>query len=165
MALDLFAGIPVRDYATAAAWYGRLFGAPPAFHPHAKEAVWELAEHRYVYVVEQPERADSALVTLFVDDLDRRVGAITARAGSGARGDVSRGGPQDHLPGRGRQRVRPWRQGRVTACRRGPPGLVHVEAGRLARSSLPHPRPEHSVGFGQSVAGTGPASGGRCRRR
>ncbi|MEY9942466.1 VOC family protein [Streptacidiphilus sp. MAP5-3] len=79
ISLDLFAGIPVSDYATAVQWYERLLGGPPAFYPHATEAVWQLAEHRYVYVVEQPERAGGALVTLFVDDLDARVAAIAVR--------------------------------------------------------------------------------------
>lgn len=30
MTIDLFAGIPVRDYTLAAARYERLLGAPPA---------------------------------------------------------------------------------------------------------------------------------------
>jgi hypothetical protein len=47
MTVDLFAGIPVRDYAAAAGWYERLLGAPPAFLPNDTEAVWELADHRY----------------------------------------------------------------------------------------------------------------------
>lgn len=79
MSLDLFAGVPVSDHATAVEWYQRLLGSPPAFSPHATESVWELAEHRYVYVVEQPERAGCGLVTLFVDDLDVRVAAIAVR--------------------------------------------------------------------------------------
>jgi len=48
MALDLFAGIPVRDYATALPWYERLLGSPPSFVPHATEAVWELGPPRSV---------------------------------------------------------------------------------------------------------------------
>jgi hypothetical protein len=43
--LDLFAGIPVADYAAALKWYERLLGSPPTFFPHDTEAVWELAEH------------------------------------------------------------------------------------------------------------------------
>jgi len=46
--LDLFAGIPVADYAAALTWYERLLGSPPAFFPHDTEAVWEPAEHRYM---------------------------------------------------------------------------------------------------------------------
>jgi Glyoxalase/Bleomycin resistance protein/Dioxygenase superfamily len=79
MALDLFAGVPVRDYTAAVVWYERLFGAPPAFLPNDQEAVWELAEHRYVYIELLPERAGHALHTAFVDDFDRRVAQIAER--------------------------------------------------------------------------------------
>ena len=79
MTLDLFAEIPVTDYPAALAWYERFFGYPPAFAPHDKESVWELAEHRYVVVVQLPERAGHALTTIFVDDLDSRIGGITER--------------------------------------------------------------------------------------
>lgn len=68
--LDLFAGIPVADYAAARIWYERLLGSPPTFFPHDTEAVWELAEHRYVYIVKQPDHAGHAHHTLFVEDLD-----------------------------------------------------------------------------------------------
>ena len=37
--LDLFAGIPVADYAAALSWYERLLGEAPAFFPHDTEAV------------------------------------------------------------------------------------------------------------------------------
>ncbi|WP_030452578.1 VOC family protein [Herbidospora cretacea] len=77
--MDLFAGIPVTDYRRALDWYERLLGAPPAFFPNDVEAVWELAEHRYLYVELLPERAGHALQTLFVDDYDARVAAISAR--------------------------------------------------------------------------------------
>ena len=78
-ALDLFAGIPVADYAAALTWYERLLGYPPAFFPHDTEAVWELAEHRYFYIVRQPEHAGHARHTLFVADLDTLVAQITGR--------------------------------------------------------------------------------------
>jgi catechol 2,3-dioxygenase-like lactoylglutathione lyase family enzyme len=76
---DLFAGIPVADYATALHWYERLFGAPPAFFPHDTEAVWELAEHRCVYIVQQPQHAGHARHTLFVENLDALVAQIAER--------------------------------------------------------------------------------------
>lgn len=79
MSLDLFAGIPVRDYPAALAWYEQLLGSPPAFFPNDVEAVWELAEHRYVYIENLPEHAGHARHTLFVEDLDTLVGQITAR--------------------------------------------------------------------------------------
>ncbi len=76
---DLFAGIPVADYAAALSWYERLLGFPPTFFPHDTEAVWELAEHRYVYIVQQPEHAGHARHTLFVEDLDALVAQIADR--------------------------------------------------------------------------------------
>ena len=77
--LDLFAGIPVADYAAARTWYERLLGAPPTFFPHDTEAMWELAAHRYVYIVQQPEHAGHARHTLFVADLDALVAQMAER--------------------------------------------------------------------------------------
>ena len=79
MTVDLFAGIPVRDYVAAAAWYERLLGGPPAFLPNDTEAVWELAEHRYVYIVVRPEDPGHAVHTVFVSDFDTRVSQIAER--------------------------------------------------------------------------------------
>jgi catechol 2,3-dioxygenase-like lactoylglutathione lyase family enzyme len=79
MEIDLFAGVPVREFEAAVAWYERFFGEPPAFLPNAIEAVWELAEHRYIYIEELPERAGHARHTIFVGDLDAVVDGITAR--------------------------------------------------------------------------------------
>ena len=79
MTVDLFAGLPVSDYQRALTWYEQLLGSGPAFLPNATEAVWELAEHRYLYIEELPERAGHALHTVFVDDLDAWVEAIGAR--------------------------------------------------------------------------------------
>ena len=52
MAVGIFAGIAVNDFRQALAWYKRLLGAEPAFYPNDIEAVWELAEDRYVYIIE-----------------------------------------------------------------------------------------------------------------
>ena len=79
MAVDLFAGIPVNDYPAALAWYERLLGSPPTFVPHDTEAVWELAEHRSVFIEQRPEHAGHAMHTVIVDDLDARVAQIAAR--------------------------------------------------------------------------------------
>jgi catechol 2,3-dioxygenase-like lactoylglutathione lyase family enzyme len=79
VAVDLFAGLPVADLERAVAWYGRLLGAEPSFLPNGTEAVWEVAEHRYLYVDVRPEHAGHAMHTLFVDDLDARVDGIAAR--------------------------------------------------------------------------------------
>jgi catechol 2,3-dioxygenase-like lactoylglutathione lyase family enzyme len=77
--VDLFAGVPVSDFHRALPWYQKLLGAEPAFFPHPAEAVWELAEHRYLYIVDQPARAGHAVHALFVDDLDKRLAGISAR--------------------------------------------------------------------------------------
>lgn len=76
---DLFAGVSVSDYPRAVAWYERLLGSPPTFVAHATEAVWELAEHRFLYIEEQPEDAGHAQHAVFVDDLDALVEAIRGR--------------------------------------------------------------------------------------
>lgn len=77
--LDLFAGIQVTDYRAALRWYERLLGASPTFFPHETEAVWELAEHRYLYITERPKTAGGALLLLFVSNLDTRVAEIASR--------------------------------------------------------------------------------------
>ena len=60
----LFAGLRVRDYEAARPWYERLLGHDPAFLPHATEAVWELAEHRYVRASDLDVAAPSFPLTL-----------------------------------------------------------------------------------------------------
>ena len=79
MALDLFAGVPVSDYSAARPWYERLLGAEPSFLPHETEAVWELAEGRYLFIVEDAERAGRAIHTIFLEDLDARVADVASR--------------------------------------------------------------------------------------
>ncbi|MEW2328150.1 VOC family protein [Micromonospora chersina] len=79
MTVDLFAGLPVRDYRAAAAWYERLLGVPPSFLPNDTEAVWELAEHRYLFIEVRPDHAGHAMHTVFVDDFDARLAQIAER--------------------------------------------------------------------------------------
>jgi predicted enzyme related to lactoylglutathione lyase len=92
MGLDLFAGIPVTDYSAALPWYEQFFGAHPSFLPAGTEAVWEVAEHRYIYIVQEPERAGNALVLSFVDDLDERVAKIAQRGIEPARRETPSSG-------------------------------------------------------------------------
>ena len=77
--LELFAGIYVSDLEAAKEWYGRLLGSEPSMLPNDTEAVWELAEHRSIYIELEPEHAGHSEVTIFVDDLDERVAGIAAR--------------------------------------------------------------------------------------
>ena len=77
--VDLFAGIPVADYQRALAWYERLLGSGPSFLPNDTEAVWELAEHRYVFIEVRPEHAGHAMHTIFLEDFDTRVREMADR--------------------------------------------------------------------------------------
>ena len=65
-----FAGLPVADYASAYDWYVRLLGREADMFPHDRECVWRLNTTSSIYLVQDPERAGSALVTLALDDLD-----------------------------------------------------------------------------------------------
>ncbi len=90
--MDLFAGICVRDYEAAKPWYEDLLGSEPAFAPHETECVWELGEHRFLFIVEDAERAGRAVHTIFVDDLEAVVGDIAARGIEPARRETYRNG-------------------------------------------------------------------------
>ena len=79
MDVDLFAGIPVGDYERALAWYERLLGSGPSFLPNATEAVWELAEHRFVFIEVRPDHAGHSMHTIFVEDFDARIREIADR--------------------------------------------------------------------------------------
>ena len=79
MTVDLFAGVPVRDYTAASAWYERFVGGPPSFLPNDTEAVWELAENRYLFIEVRPEHAGHAMHTVFVSDFDARIADIAGR--------------------------------------------------------------------------------------
>jgi catechol 2,3-dioxygenase-like lactoylglutathione lyase family enzyme len=79
MEIELFAGVPVSDLPRAIEWYDQLFGDVETFVPNDIEHVWTIAAQRHVYVERQPEHAGHAKVTLFVDDFDAFVGAVTGR--------------------------------------------------------------------------------------
>jgi hypothetical protein len=85
MTLDLLAGIPVTGYAAALPWHERFFGGRPSFLPTETEAAWEVAEHRYASLAQEPGRAGNALVLSFVGDPDDRVAAIAQRGIAPAR--------------------------------------------------------------------------------
>ena len=79
MPFDLFAGIPVTDFTAALDWYKRLFGSPPAFFPNDIEAVWEVDEHRFVFIEQRPEHAGHARHLAFASDLDAVVERIAGQ--------------------------------------------------------------------------------------
>ena len=74
-----FAGVAVADYPSARAGSERLIGRPPDFTPHKHEAVWQVVENAWIYVVADAERAGKALLTLMVDNLDRHVAELRER--------------------------------------------------------------------------------------
>lgn len=79
MAIGIFAGIPVRDYAAAVEWYKRLLGAEPSFYPNDVEAVWQLAEDRFVYIIQDRDRAGGGVGMIWVDDPAGMVAKIAER--------------------------------------------------------------------------------------
>lgn len=77
--LDMFAGIHVRNFGEAKAWYAQLFGSEPSFLPHDTEAAVGLGQHRWVFIEENADRAGYAEQVIFVDDLDALVAEIAQR--------------------------------------------------------------------------------------
>ena len=63
--LDLFAGIPVADYAAVRLWYERLLGSPPSFFPNDNEAVW-----RGPYEDREAAEKEGLVLGAEIDDLD-----------------------------------------------------------------------------------------------
>lgn len=79
MAVGIFAGIAVNDFRQALDWYKRLLGAEPTFYPNDIEAVWELAQDRYVYIIRDPDRAGGAVSMIWVDDPIAEVARIAGQ--------------------------------------------------------------------------------------
>ena len=76
---DIFAGIPVSDFGAALDWYQRLFGARPSFFPNEVEAVWAIAEHRWIYIIVDAKRAGGAIQTIMSSDLEAVIEQISGR--------------------------------------------------------------------------------------
>jgi predicted enzyme related to lactoylglutathione lyase len=89
----LFAGVPVSDFTRASAWYERFFGRPPEVIPSpGREAMWQVAETGWIYVVVDRERAGNALVTYSVDNLGERLAELAGRG-------IKAGAPEEQAPG------------------------------------------------------------------
>ncbi|MEV0570437.1 hypothetical protein [Dactylosporangium sp. NPDC050588] len=50
-----------------------------AFYPKDIEAVWQLADDRYVYIIQDPDRAGGAVCMIWVDDPVAEVARISGR--------------------------------------------------------------------------------------
>ncbi|WP_188539980.1 VOC family protein [Kocuria dechangensis] len=70
MAIDLYAGVCVGDYDRALDWYERLLGAPPSLETGEGEAVWDLGEHRALFIDHRPEHAGHGRHTIFVGTVE-----------------------------------------------------------------------------------------------
>jgi hypothetical protein len=79
MSVDLFACLYVSDRDAVQPWYEQLLGAEPSMFPNDIEAVFDLDEHRYLYIEQSAEHAGHCQVTLFVSDFDERIAGITGR--------------------------------------------------------------------------------------
>jgi catechol 2,3-dioxygenase-like lactoylglutathione lyase family enzyme len=69
----------VADYDSALAWYERLLGRAPDVVVSDNEAMWQLRDGGWVYVVGDAARAGRGLLTVLVDDLDDLLEQIAAR--------------------------------------------------------------------------------------
>lgn len=67
------------DYRATKDWYKLLLGQPPAFIPNNIETVWELAEHRYLFIKVFPNDAGHAFNLFFLSDLDAFVSQMAER--------------------------------------------------------------------------------------
>ena len=77
---QMFAGATVSDYDVALAWYKRFMGRPPDFFPNEKEAVWQVTDTGWIYIVAgDSTRAGSGLLTLMVENLEARIAEIAHR--------------------------------------------------------------------------------------
>jgi catechol 2,3-dioxygenase-like lactoylglutathione lyase family enzyme len=80
----------VADYQAAYECYLDLLGRTADMFPHDTEAVWRLTPNGAIYVVQDPERAGSGLLTVVLDDLDaherrlRETGLAFAELATGA---------------------------------------------------------------------------------
>jgi catechol 2,3-dioxygenase-like lactoylglutathione lyase family enzyme len=75
----LFAGLPVANYDSALGWYQRLLGRPPDVIVDENEAMWQVVDAGWIYVVGDSSRAGTGLLALLVDDLERYCSEMTER--------------------------------------------------------------------------------------
>jgi catechol 2,3-dioxygenase-like lactoylglutathione lyase family enzyme len=80
MAIDhFFAGVAAADYKQALGWYERLLGRPPDVIVKDDEAMWQLMDAAWIYLVGDGDRAGKGLLTILVDNLDDQVAELNGR--------------------------------------------------------------------------------------
>lgn len=76
----VFAGVAVSDYHRALAWYELVFGrAPDVIVREDIEAMWQLRESAWMYIVVDGERAGKSLAAFLVSDLEQELAALSNR--------------------------------------------------------------------------------------
>lgn len=75
----LFAAVPVSDMTAARSWYEQLFGRAADIVPHQREAMWQVTDRGWFYVMEDAARAGASVVTMAVADLDSVVTELGGR--------------------------------------------------------------------------------------
>ena len=76
---EIFAGIPVSNLKASLDWYTRLFGCAPSFFPNEEEAVWQMAEHQYIYIIVNTKHASHAIQNVMGRDLDTLIKQVAGR--------------------------------------------------------------------------------------
>jgi len=77
--MEFFVGIPVRSLDGSLDWYKRLLGREPDLLDGDHAAVWDLAEGRSLYIVDNPEHVGHLVFTMYFDDVDAVIADIAER--------------------------------------------------------------------------------------
>lgn len=75
---SVVAVVPVNDQETAVEWYKKLLGRDADLVPVEGVAEWQLAEHAWLQVTADPERAGSTTVVIGVNDIDAQCRACVS---------------------------------------------------------------------------------------
>jgi hypothetical protein len=84
----LFAGVAVRDFPAARAWYEDFFAHPADVVAHENEVMWQVTDRAWLYVVCDTARAGQSVVTVAVPDIEEAT--ATLRSGHRDRTDPVR---------------------------------------------------------------------------
>jgi glyoxylase I family protein len=80
MTIDhVLAVVAVSDLDTASRWYAQLFARKPDNNPMPSLVEWQVADHAWVQVFVDADRAGKGLLNFAVSDLAAEVAALPAR--------------------------------------------------------------------------------------
>jgi catechol 2,3-dioxygenase-like lactoylglutathione lyase family enzyme len=74
----LFAGVPVSDLDASVDWYTRFFGRVPGSRV-GEEVLWEIDEHAWIFIEQNPTQAGAGRITLAVAGLDPLLERLAAQ--------------------------------------------------------------------------------------